>query len=440
VSAARELPWGAGHDLLREKAVAAIADRIAQRREPLAHQVLERFRGEVSDGASDPELEAEQYTFTLENIDAFVAMLRGAEPLTSSWSAVIREASARRVHLRVSLEFFLHAARVWGEVLWEAVMASAALDRPAEREGAIQIAACLMRQVDILSRVAMNAYLDEITDRGLLRRDLLDALVTGRGEAPAVQAQARALHLTLAESYIVVVLRDAEMHGEVGQSEPLASRVALDRMVAGARSRVQPPASAGSLLTGVREGDVVVLYPVSDPGAELEVVRQDCLELARQLPPDLSIGLSGVHRGLRAIATAYAEARDAATLAGRLGIHGRPVGVDELLVDHMLQGSAHAQRILDAVVRPLCDYDREHGSELVATLAAYVRTHFNLTRSAELLTVHPNTVVYRLRRIGELSGRDPQDVDDLIVLALALKVHTLHAGVDLAERRASRPG
>jgi DNA-binding PucR family transcriptional regulator len=44
-----------------------------------------------------------------------------------------------------------------------------------------------------------------------------------------------------------------------------------------------------------------------------------------------------------------------------------------------------------------------------------------------MLTVHPNTVVYRLRRMRELSGRDPRDVDDLVGLALALKLHELHA-------------
>ena len=413
---------------LQAEAVLTIAERIGQRREVLARQIVERFCADAGDGdrAPDDQLTAEQYAFTLENIDAFVETLRGAEPQTGAWAAVIREASARRVHLRVSLEWFLHAARVWGEELWEAVVASADIDRPAEREAAIQTAFSLMRQVDILSRVAMNAYLDETTGRGLLRRDLLDAVISGRGEAAAVQGQARALHLTLAESYIVVVVRDAEMHGEVGQDEPLASRVALDRMVATTRSRVQPPASSGSLLAGMRNGDLVVLYPVTCP-VELEAVRQDCAELAQTLTADLSIGMSGYHRGLRAIATAYAEARDAAALAGKLGIRGRPLRLDELVLDHMLQASAHAQRILDAMLRPLSDYDREHGSELLVTLGTYVRAHFNLTKSAEILTVHPNTVVYRLRRIRELSGRDPHDVDDLILLALGVKLRELHA-------------
>jgi sugar diacid utilization regulator len=428
MSAARGLPRGAVHQLHAE-AVLAIAERLAQRREQLARKIVERLRVDAKDGDLVPdELAAERYAFTLENVDAFVEVLRGGEPLSDAWAAVIRAAAARRVHLRVSLEFFLHGARVWGDVLWEAVVASARIDRPAEREAAIQIASNVMRQIDILSRVATKAYLDEITDRGLLRRDLLDALISGYGEAAAVQSQARALRLTLAESYIVVVVRDAEMHGEVGHDEPLESRVVLDRIVETTRRRVQPPASSGSLLTGMRDGALVVLYPVSDddPG-EAEIVRQGCVELAQALAVDVNIGMSESHHGLRAIPTSYAEARDAAALANRLGICARPLRLHELLIDHMLEGSAHAQRILEATLRPLSDYDREHGSELLATLGAYVRTHFNITRSAEILTVHPNTVVYRLRRIRELSGRDPHDVDDLIVLALGLKVRELHA-------------
>jgi DNA-binding PucR family transcriptional regulator len=35
-----------------------------------------------------------------------------------------------------------------------------------------------------------------------------------------------------------------------------------------------------------------------------------------------------------------------------------------------------------------------------------------------------------MRRIRELTGRDPQDVDDLMVLSLALKVLTLRAPLD----------
>ncbi|MEA2306500.1 MAG: hypothetical protein QOH43_3780 [Solirubrobacteraceae bacterium] len=420
MSVGRRASSGAVHHLHQE-AVRTIAERIAARREALAREMVERFEADAADADLSPgdTLPEEQFAFSLENIDAFVESLRGAEPLTEAWAATIREASARRVHQRVSLEFFSRSARIWGEVLWDAVVASARINRPGEREAAIEIASRLMHQVDLLSKVGITAYLDEVTARGLLRRDLLEALVSGNGADEPVQRQARSLHLRLADSYVVVVVRGSEMHGEAGRDEPLPSRVALDRIVETTRSRLRP--SAGSLLAGMRQGDLVVLYPVAGPD-ELNVVRRSCVELAEALTVEVSIGMSGAHPGLGAIATAYSEARDAAAMASRLGIRGRAVGLDDVLIDHMLQGSAHAKRILEATLRPLSDYDREHDSWLLATLQAYVETHFNLTKSAGLLSIHPNTVVYRLRRIRELTGRDPHDVDDLVVLTLALRV------------------
>ena len=46
-------------------------------------------------------------------------------------------------------------------------------------------------------------------------------------------------------------------------------------------------------------------------------------------------------------------------------------------------------------------------------------------RSAEVLHVHPNTVMYRLRRVHEICGRDPHDPDDLLILFLAMKLAEL---------------
>jgi DNA-binding PucR family transcriptional regulator len=88
----------------------------------------------------------------------------------------------------------------------------------------------------------------------------------------------------------------------------------------------------------------------------------------------------------------------------------------------MLSASAPARRILEAVLGPLLAYDEARQAALVPTLRAYLAARFNLTKAAETLYVNPNTVVYRLGRIKALTGRDTHDLDDLVVLYLALKV------------------
>jgi DNA-binding PucR family transcriptional regulator len=69
-------------------------------------------------------------------------------------------------------------------------------------------------------------------------------------------------------------------------------------------------------------------------------------------------------------------------------------------------------------------------------LRTYLDAGLNLTRTAKALFVHPNTVVYRLRRIRELSGRDPRSPDDVLILSLAIKFDELRSYGD-ADRAAA---
>jgi hypothetical protein len=60
------------------------------------------------------------------------------------------------------------------------------------------------------------------------------------------------------------------------------------------------------------------------------------------------------------------------------------------------------------------------------TLTAYVEGG-NAVSAAHRLGVHPQTMRYRLRRIRELTGRDPGDGWDRFVLELALRAHAMTA-------------
>ena len=399
-------------------AVRAIALRIEVQREELAQRVIERIRTEESDAAGPRDESLVANNVWLELIDDLVAGLHGAEVLSPQRAERLRQVAARRVLQRVPLESVLRRPRIWGQVVWEAVIAETAPGDPLSSRAGLMISSKLMELVDATSRVVANAYLDEVTDRGLLRRDLLEALVSAKVDEAAVRRLARSLRFALADSYMVVVVRGDQIHGELGTLEPLPSRVALDRIVETTRRRVQP--AAGGLLAGVHGGDLLVLYPVAGP-EDVQLLREDATELAKALAGEVSLGVSSYYPGLDGITTAYAEARAAVDVADRLGIRGRAVGLDDVLVDHMLSASDQAQRLLLNAMQSLEDYDRQHGSELVATLHTYIETRFNFTKSGEVLFVHPNTVAYRLRRIHELTGRDPYEVGDMLVLWLGLK-------------------
>lgn len=54
------------------------------------------------------------------------------------------------------------------------------------------------------------------------------------------------------------------------------------------------------------------------------------------------------------------------------------------------------------------DYDRNNNSELYITLTAYIENSGNTQKTAKKLSIHRNTVLYRLRQITEISGYDVQ--------------------------------
>jgi DNA-binding PucR family transcriptional regulator len=128
------------------------------------------------------------------------------------------------------------------------------------------------------------------------------------------------------------------------------------------------------------------------------------------------------------LAAAHLSARDA--LQGLRAVVGwpdapRPVRAADLLPERALAGdpSARAQ-LVSGVCEPLA----AAGGELRRTLAAYLDGGGALESCARSLFVHANTVRYRLRRVSEVTGLDPTDPRDALVLRIALIVGRL--GVD----------
>ncbi|MFC7406017.1 PucR family transcriptional regulator [Georgenia alba] len=116
-----------------------------------------------------------------------------------------------------------------------------------------------------------------------------------------------------------------------------------------------------------------------------------------------------------------------AALAGMLAVAAwpgapRPVLADELLPERMLNGDPLARRTLvQELYRPLV----AAGRPLVQTLEEYLAQGRSLEGAARALYVHPNTVRYRLRRIGQVVGWDPTDAREGLVLQIALAVGRL---------------
>lgn len=76
----------------------------------------------------------------------------------------------------------------------------------------------------------------------------------------------------------------------------------------------------------------------------------------------------------------------------------------------------------------LWEYDQAHGTELVETLFAYMQNSCNTARTSALLSLHKNTLLYRLGRIREVTGNDLASGEDLFLFHLSIRV-LLYLGI-----------
>lgn len=87
-------------------------------------------------------------------------------------------------------------------------------------------------------------------------------------------------------------------------------------------------------------------------------------------------------------------------------------------------------RFLSDTIEPLVSYDHRRSTQLVATLSAYFHHAGNLTRTAEALHVHMNTLLKRLDRVETVLGEGWRGPDTALQLQVALRLHALRSEAD----------
>lgn len=137
------------------------------------------------------------------------------------------------------------------------------------------------------------------------------------------------------------------------------------------------------------------------------------------LGPDVALGVSDPLGRPDRAPDAAREARWALTAAQNLGraLVRYGEGTPLFLPRTLGEAAMAAERILG----PLIAYDGEHATELVHSLGVFLEHNRSWQRSAEELHVHKQTLVYRMHRVEELTGRDLRETADVVQFWLALR-------------------
>ncbi|MGE8499130.1 MAG: PucR family transcriptional regulator [Pseudomonas sp.] len=270
---------------------------------------------------------------------------------------------------------------------------------------------------------------------GRSRQHVVEQLLEGDYQSLDVLLQrADSLHLPLAVPRQVALfkLEGSERlfaHERTESAEALlhANRQRLERRLEQLLNEL------GDTLALVCQGEHWVALLPAATAQQAQRNRQVLMAVLDELNPSLApqrlyLGLSAPGHSPAQFAQGLGEARQALVAAQsfpeRLGLCCfSELGVIELL--GAIRDRSLLDRFVSRVLGPLIGDDSRHEPVLMPTLEAWFHENGNLALAAQRLSVHRNTLSYRIQRIEALTGCSFNDPHDRLNISVALLIWRL---------------
>lgn len=142
---------------------------------------------------------------------------------------------------------------------------------------------------------------------------------------------------------------------------------------------------------------------------------------------DISIGIGRYHPGILGLARSYQDARAALSLGHHFSGQNQVYCLDELGIAAFV-GIGDESTKIDLARHLLSPLDQE--PELIDTLRVFFAENCYPSSTANQLSIHRNTLSYRLDKITSLIGLNPRQFDDAVQIRLALLLRSLSSDCD----------
>ncbi|WP_280273453.1 PucR family transcriptional regulator [Nocardia wallacei] len=269
------------------------------------------------------------------------------------------------------------------------------------------------RVLDVLETITVtisDAYVKEQRAAVAEHHHAVHTLTTALLSGHPTSTMARECGIEIADSYHVLALSIPP--------HPDERNPALNRSVVARRKlrRVQSTLathSKGSALSLLSVDGGTALVPTTAlADIDLDIL-VDALSAAARVPITAAVAHGGPETIPEATSQAHQLLDTVEHLHARPGLHR----MRNFAAEYQITRPGAGREALCALLAPLDDHP-----ELLETLARYIANNLNRRRSARDLHVHTNTVDYRLKRIGRLTGCDPTTPIGLWSLRSALLV------------------
>lgn len=166
-----------------------------------------------------------------------------------------------------------------------------------------------------------------------------------------------------------------------------------------------------------------VILDISKERGTVSMVRHSLASLCRDYC--LYAGISSPAWGIDHLKYAFLQADIALKMAFSLQNERWIIPFSTCALDYILQslGTALPPGHLAAPeLLVLLDHDQRKGTPYFATLRAFLHSERDIPRTSKALIIHRTTLLYRLKRIQDITGIDLDDPDQRLYLQLSLKL------------------
>jgi hypothetical protein len=416
----------------KDRLAAGVVTRLDDRSDEIWQHTFELLQRESPEyrNSVDAEFAAESKAHCNELLRMIVAVAARRVPNSGSDPfEFVRTHAEWRARHRVPLIASLHAYRLAHRTYWE--LTREALPRQTRKKQAIRSLTMLsdfwIEFFDHIGAVLAEAHAVEeglvVAQSSRTYVALIDDLLGGRKPKDAeAQRLCTLCGIRSGAPIAVFVARPPQARNEKEMDRDATLR-SFVRLI----EQALPPATFGKLVD-VRNSEVTVIAcSNADTGRGLmqtlrksDVTRRAGNEHAARV--GISLDVVDVDR----LPQAHDEARIALEFASAAQpvMHFSDIDLREFLVR---RADGVAIRLIPGWTRHFTLTDGDQARELSRTIHTFADCNFNVKQTAQRLSVHTNTVYFRLNRINKLTGIDPRTYWGASHLLTALRLCEVHA-------------
>jgi sugar diacid utilization regulator len=270
----------------------------------------------------------------------------------------------------------------------------------------------VVEMLDMINSAVSMAYVRElravVSEHHTAVHTLTSALLGGH----STSTMARECGIAIAPSYAVLAVA-IPPHRE--ERKPMVDgKVVARRKLRRVQAELATRCGEAALsLLSVDGGTVLI------PTGHLDNDQLDTLVTQLSHAAQVGVTATMVEATPEKIPTAADQAHELLDMVQRLEAVAGLYRFDELALEYQLTRPGPGREYLGSLLDPL-----DAHPELLETLQRHIANNLNRQRTARVLHVHTNTVDYRLKRIGQLTGFDPSQPSGLWYLRSALVART----------------